>query len=260
MVIHACGRVGHGLPLGATDCEPRSSERRILGPARGSPGGRWIVASPPHGGPRRYPRKVTHQAGVGQQGYSPCSRVGHGLPLGATDCEPGSSDRCGTSERDSAWLSCCFPGADPGKATALASISSSSSGSMGRGSAWRRPYRKGNAVFLPHRDRARAQARAFGVGRIPPPKIKARACARALCPPPPAHSESRAVEIRARGRPARGRDQTYSRHDESTPGRSASHDAPLPRTVPARLRRADPYPYFHFHCILILIPISSSLF
>ena len=73
-------------------------------------------------------------------------------------------------------------------------------------------------------------------------------------------SESRAVEIRARGRPARGRDQTYSRHDESTPGRSASHDAPLPRTVPARLRRADPYPYFHFHCILILIPISSSLF
>ena len=60
--------------------------------------------------------------------------------------------------------------------------------------------------------------------------------------------------------PRRGRDQTYSRHDESTPGRSASHDAPLPRTVPARLRRADPYPYFHFHCILILIPISSSLF
>jgi hypothetical protein len=21
MVVHACGRVGHGLPLGATDCE-----------------------------------------------------------------------------------------------------------------------------------------------------------------------------------------------------------------------------------------------
>ena len=35
-------------------------------------------------------------------------------------------------------------------------------------------------------------------------------------------SESRAVEIRARGRPARGRGQAYSRRDESTPGRGSA--------------------------------------
>ncbi len=50
-------------------------------------------------------------------------------------------------------------------------------------------------------------------------------------------SESRAVEIRARGRPARGRGQAYSRRDESTPGRGSALGPRWVRPPPPRISR-----------------------